>query len=318
MAHNADEPGIGSYRYFAKYSQTGNHQGLLQDHGVKIILLLLIVIAIAVAAVVLLAPGVEATHTSTAFMDDGIDRIVQNGTNTASLSLNISNDDDSSNPINKVTIIPPTDWSLIAMSTPTWNWDGQNYTASAPANRISAGDSHVFSFTLDVTGTSNSGIGNFTIRTFDTNGDIEINYVYLAAIDADATRGYDIGVDVRDYDGNVNEDGVTDTSTTLSSGTNDTITFPTMISNLLMVSRNTNSVHCSWLNPTSPLFTHNIILLNGVNVLNTSNNYYTATGLNENTQYTISITTNLNSTAVTSTTTTCYVVEWFESYVVCP
>jgi hypothetical protein len=161
--------------------------------------------------------------------------------------------------------------------------------------------------------------------------DFDKNLVYIDGVKVTTTSSsyynatgltpgvsYTIEVKTRDYDGNVNEDGVTDTSTTLSSGTNDTITFPTMISNLLMVSRNTNSVHWSWLNPTSPLFTHNIILLNGVNVLNTSNNYYTATGLNENTQYTISITTNLNSTAVTSTTTTCYVVEWFESYVVCP
>ena len=130
---------------------------------------------------------------------------------------------------------------------------------------------------------------------------------------------YTIEVKTRDFDGNINEDGMTDTATTLGSGTNGTInaTSATSISNLAFT-RDLNSIHWTWINPTGPGFTSNILVVDGVNIANTTSTNYDLTSLGQNTAHTISITTNLNATAVISTVTTCYEVEWFERYTICP
>jgi len=129
---------------------------------------------------------------------------------------------------------------------------------------------------------------------------------------------YTIEVKTRDFDGNVNDDGVEDTVTTLGSGSNDTGISATSISNLKVDDRGLDYIHWKWSNPTGAGFTMSYIVVDGVNVLNTTNTYYHLNNLNENTLHTISITTNLNSTSVTKTTSTCYLVEWFEEYTVCP
>lgn len=133
---------------------------------------------------------------------------------------------------------------------------------------------------------------------------------------------YTIEVKTRDFDGNINEDEVSDTATTLGSGTtNNTPSNPTSatsISNLVVASRWFNNIYWSWSNPTSSLFNQNVISVDGVNVQNTTNNYYNATGLLQNTVHTISITTNLNATAVTNTVSTCYEFVWNERQTNCP
>lgn len=75
------------------------------------------------------------------------------------------------------------------------------------------------------------------------------------------------------------------------------------ISNLVMVNRGTNFIYWTWNNPNDINFNNTIIYLNGINLANTSNNFYNAAGLSENTVYTITINTegkngNINNTNV--------------------
>ena len=130
---------------------------------------------------------------------------------------------------------------------------------------------------------------------------------------------YTIEIKTKDSNGNINDDEVSDTATTLSSGTTPGPSNSlTSIDNLAVNQRNLANITWTWTNPTNPFFTENRISLNGINVLNSTAQSYTALGLTQNTVYTLSIITNLNNTAMTSTTSTCYMVEWFGNYLVCP
>lgn len=89
---------------------------------------------------------------------------------------------------------------------------------------------------------------------------------------------------------------------------NDT-TAPASVSNLELDTRTTNYLQWSWKNPSDNDFAFSLIFINGNNIANTSNQYYRATGLNKNTQYTITIHTadfsgNINNTNVENTATT--------------
>ncbi|MBI3334033.1 fibronectin type III domain-containing protein [Candidatus Pacearchaeota archaeon] len=88
--------------------------------------------------------------------------------------------------------------------------------------------------------------------------------------------------------------------------TNQTNTPPAAITNLTAIAIGQNFITWNWTNPADPDFAFVIISLNGVNVANTSSNQYNATGLIQNTQYTISIRTqdtagNRNNSAVNNT-----------------
>jgi hypothetical protein len=96
-----------------------------------------------------------------------------------------------------------------------------------------------------------------------------------------------------------------DTSACTSSDT----TPPNSITNLMNISRTTSSIYWTWTNPTDLDFSEVIIYIDGINVLNTSNNYYNATGLTSNTSYTITIHTkdltgNVNMNDVSNTAST--------------
>lgn len=69
-----------------------------------------------------------------------------------------------------------------------------------------------------------------------------------------------------------------------------------------------NWIYWNWTNPSESEFSQNMIILNGINIANTSNNYYNATSLTSGTKYVMTIhtlnssgsinTTNVNSTAI--------------------
>jgi hypothetical protein len=70
-------------------------------------------------------------------------------------------------------------------------------------------------------------------------------------------------------------------------------------------------LYWNWTNPTDVDFNSSIVYIGATNIANTSNNYYNATGLASNTEYTITINTkdnsgNVNTTNVTNTNKTKY------------
>ncbi len=76
---------------------------------------------------------------------------------------------------------------------------------------------------------------------------------------------------------------------------------PSSITNLQNISSGTTWIYWNWSNPIDADFNSTIIYIDGTNVANTSNNYYNATGLLEDTAYTITIHTNDNSGNVNTT-----------------
>ncbi|MBS3087940.1 hypothetical protein J4226_05080 [Candidatus Pacearchaeota archaeon] len=83
---------------------------------------------------------------------------------------------------------------------------------------------------------------------------------------------------------------------------------PASVTNLQNQSRSYNWIYWNWTNPFSD-FSEAIVYLNGIWKINTSNNYYNATGLTQNTDYTITVHTkdssgNVNDTDVNSTAST--------------
>ncbi|MBW3004047.1 hypothetical protein KY337_05785 [Candidatus Woesearchaeota archaeon] len=88
-------------------------------------------------------------------------------------------------------------------------------------------------------------------------------------------------------------------------------TVPASVTNLANQSVDPYSIYWNWTNPTDEDFNSTIIYLDGVNVVNLSApvNYYNATGLEDETNYTITVHTmdhtgNVNDTDVNSTVTT--------------
>ncbi|MBW2984135.1 S8 family serine peptidase [Candidatus Woesearchaeota archaeon] len=84
---------------------------------------------------------------------------------------------------------------------------------------------------------------------------------------------------------------------------------PSTITGLTSTSKSTDYVYWEWTNPTDGDFSENIVYLDSVNEINTSNNYYNATGLSPDTLYTITVHTkdttgNINNTDVSDAVTT--------------
>jgi hypothetical protein len=80
---------------------------------------------------------------------------------------------------------------------------------------------------------------------------------------------------------------------------------PAWVTNLANQSVGTSWLYWTWTNPTDLDFSRALVYLNGVNVVNTSSNFYNATGLTSNTAYTLTVYTmdtlgNINNSAVTS------------------
>jgi hypothetical protein len=84
---------------------------------------------------------------------------------------------------------------------------------------------------------------------------------------------------------------------------------PNTITNLLNISSTNYSITWTWTNPTNNDFEGNIIYLDGLNIINTTSQTYTANGFLGNTSHTIKINTydtsnNINTTNITSTAST--------------
>ena len=95
---------------------------------------------------------------------------------------------------------------------------------------------------------------------------------------------------------------------TNTTNTTDT-TPPASVSNLSLGAKNTTFILWTWTNPTDLDFATNIIYLNGINVVNTTNAFYNATGLQANIPNTIRINMrdaagNINTFNITDTQTT--------------
>lgn len=81
-------------------------------------------------------------------------------------------------------------------------------------------------------------------------------------------------------------------NTTLMNQTNQSdTTSPASISNLHLVSRGTSFLNWEWVNPGDSDFSQAMVYLDGMNVVNTSNNFYTAPNLVQNSTHTITINT---------------------------
>jgi len=91
---------------------------------------------------------------------------------------------------------------------------------------------------------------------------------------------------------------------------------PSSITGLTFVSKSYDWIYWTWTNPTDVDFEENVVYINGINVANTANNYYNATGLAGDTAYTITVHTkdkynNVNNTDVSDTQTTDVAPECF-------
>ena len=120
------------------------------------------------------------------------------------------------------------------------------------------------------------------------------------------STSYTINVHTKDTTGNVNTVDVTDTQTTDPSAD---ITPPGSVTSLISPSKSIDWVYWTWTNPADADFDQAIVFIDGVNVVNTSNNFFNATGLIPNTGYTITVHTkdttgNVNTVNVIDVQTT--------------
>ncbi|MBS3072016.1 hypothetical protein J4408_03425 [Candidatus Pacearchaeota archaeon] len=84
---------------------------------------------------------------------------------------------------------------------------------------------------------------------------------------------------------------------------------PASVTNLTLTGKSETFLKWSWINPQDPDFSKVIVYLDGINVLNTTSNMYTATNLLPDSTHTITLNTidingNINNTAVSNTATT--------------
>ena len=130
---------------------------------------------------------------------------------------------------------------------------------------------------------------------------------YYNATDLNPGTNHTIKIYVMDKYGERQNDYASDTSTTLYGV--DTAA-PSKVDEIKVASRDATSIGWKWTNPPESDFDKAIVFINGVNVKNTTENHYKATGLNQNTVYTINIHTmdtngNINAHDVTNSTRTC-------------
>ena len=131
--------------------------------------------------------------------------------------------------------------------------------------------------------------------------------IFYNATGLSADTTYTITVHTKDTSGNVNTTDVTNTQTT-NAGPVDT-TPPGPITGLSSPSQGSSSIYWTWTNPGDSDFSENIVFLDGVNIANTSNAFYNATGLTPVTTYTITVRTkdtsgNVNTAVVSNAAAT--------------
>ncbi|MFH1801685.1 MAG: hypothetical protein ABH804_02530 [archaeon] len=129
---------------------------------------------------------------------------------------------------------------------------------------------------------------------------------YYNATDLSCNTEYHLTIHTNDYSNNVNTADVTNTNTT--SACPDTAP-PASVTGLFSNVISSTIISWQWNNPGDADFSSTILYLNGINVADTTNEDYNATGLTCNTQYNLTINTrdtlwNINTVDVTDTATT--------------
>jgi len=132
---------------------------------------------------------------------------------------------------------------------------------------------------------------------------------FYGAISLQPDSNHTITINTKDFSGNINFSNVSDTEITDNQSNNTDTTPPASITNLHLFLAGTSFLDWVWNNPNDSDFSLAIVYINGINVENTSNNYYNAQGLQSSTSYNITINTedfsgNVNYTNVSDTETT--------------
>jgi hypothetical protein len=123
-----------------------------------------------------------------------------------------------------------------------------------------------------------------------------------------SNKSYTIKINTVDTSNNINTTNVNNTATTMAVD----LTPPGKVAALVSPSKGNTWIYWQWANPIDADFSQAILYLNGINIANTSNSNYNATGLAQNTTYTMVVNTkdtsgNVNTTNVNSTVTTTYI-----------
>ncbi|MAG38104.1 hypothetical protein CMI45_01815 [Candidatus Pacearchaeota archaeon] len=149
---------------------------------------------------------------------------------------------------------------------------------------------------------------NGTSIWYNINDIFNITYDPLVVVTLNLDDGtYTLNAFASDTFGNTVSDSVPFSVNTTGNQTDTNP--PGSITNLHLIDRTNQSLKWGWNNPTDADFAEAIVLLDGVNVINTTGEMYEALGLNADTQYTITVHTldsngNVNNTDVSRTDTT--------------
>ncbi len=136
---------------------------------------------------------------------------------------------------------------------------------------------------------------NSTFKVNTTN-------TYYNATGLAENTNYTLRTRTMDNSGNINTTWINDTALTIKSP-------PQSITGLSVSANGSTWINWTWTNPADAEFNHTMVYLNTTFKANVSGNYYNATGLAENTNYTLRTRTvdtlgNINSTWINDTTST--------------
>lgn len=195
-------------------------------------------------------------------------------------------------------------------------YDNTNYSAPETILLYNTGEEYVFEIKANFSENELNSVEeqhfNFTIKQRSDSGTTEVVYEFVpltkntvATIPITlTTQKYEMMIDT-DGDGTIDETREPDSIQTIIIGS-------MTVSNLESSSGST-WINFTWANPADPNFSHTEIYLNGIFQINTSSEYFNATGLEPETSYTIGTCTVdiygnvneawVNATAITKTIT---------------
>jgi len=154
---------------------------------------------------------------------------------------------------------PPASVTNLANQSSGASWIYWNWTNPADAD---FGEAIIYIDSVNVANTSNN---------------------YYNATGLISETDYTISIHTKDIYGNINNTDVNSTARTLD------ITPPSSITDLANQSSGRTWIYWNWTNPADADFGEAIIYIDSVNVANTSNNYYNATGLTCNSSYVVTV-----------------------------
>ncbi|MFC1691865.1 hypothetical protein ACFL0W_06825, partial [Nanoarchaeota archaeon] len=201
-----------------------------------------------------------------------------------------------------------TNYSVADFNDGSYYW---NVTCIDDASNTNSSETRSFSIDAtapvitDVSATSVSNDSATIIWTTDGSANSSVNYgtdtslgSFAGQDDAETSHSvsltsltnstlYYYNVTSCDDFGNCKTEGVYNFTTTAA----DDAIAPATVSNLANISQTNISIYWNWTNPEDVDFDYNILYLNGINIANTSNNYYNATGLLSGVYYNLTINT---------------------------